>query len=531
MNRRKFNDRFILLLPAALTALFFAFMFLYSGALVDSDDAGELILSRLLSREHSLISRNWFYSTEIRFLNTQLVFAPLFYLFKSWKAVRCVGSVVLLIIYELSAFALGRSAGLDRRSSLILSSLSALPLSGPYFHYVMFGSYYIPHIAISFGVVALIIYFCENGCTLRGKAALAAAALLSFSACVEGPRQILCLAAPLFISALVIREKRLLVSSCLCMLSSGLGYMTNKALAGYYTFSHMEGGFEIAFSFDNLKTVLKSFLTSYGFRTDRSILSPFVICDLAAAAIIILTLLSAVFCLKHKSILSFGEKMISVFYLSAMVIYTAFIALTGYSGSSRYNLQITVYAFPMILVYLNHRSPAEEIPEAVPAGQNIGDKASPETAPRIKIMVSGILIICSAFTYLEYIPDRTPSEHQLMARAVEDSGCSYVYSTFWNGNVITELSDGRIEAHVWPYLLKGSGDASIRDIDSVFPSLQEKIHASEHPEGPVCCIFDTRELEAYIPKQLEGSEIIYRSDEHTVYRVPSYEDLRMLTAN
>ena len=47
---------------------------------LNSDDASELILAKLLSEEKRIMSRNWYYSTEIRFLNTNLVYAPLFWI-------------------------------------------------------------------------------------------------------------------------------------------------------------------------------------------------------------------------------------------------------------------------------------------------------------------------------------------------------------------------------------------------------------------------------------------------------------------
>ena len=37
---------------------------------LDSDDSAEMILSELLSRSGEIVSKNWYYSTEIRVLNT-----------------------------------------------------------------------------------------------------------------------------------------------------------------------------------------------------------------------------------------------------------------------------------------------------------------------------------------------------------------------------------------------------------------------------------------------------------------------------
>ena len=70
-------------------ALFFALCFLSSVYLAyrtseyifDSDASSELVLAELLSRQGSILSSDWFYSTELRVLNTQLVYAPLFHIF------------------------------------------------------------------------------------------------------------------------------------------------------------------------------------------------------------------------------------------------------------------------------------------------------------------------------------------------------------------------------------------------------------------------------------------------------------------
>ncbi|MCR5303538.1 MAG: hypothetical protein K6E33_03170 [Lachnospiraceae bacterium] len=521
---RKISHRIMLLFPAALTAVFFVFMYMYSGSLVDSDDAGELILSELMSREHGIMSVNWYYSTEIRFLNSQVIFAPLFYIFKSWRLVRSVGSTLLVIIYELCAYALGRSSGLSKEKSILLSGLVVLPLSGAYFHYVMFGSYYIPHIAISFGVITLINIYRDRGNVPAGVLSLCGAAFLSFAACVEGPRQILCLVAPLLVSAMILRERRLSFASALCLLLSGAGYLTNKALASVYTFSHFDNSITLSFSLENLKTVIKSYLTSYGFRTDRSLLSPFVICDLAALAIIVLTVISVVRLIKKRREIHPGAQLILTFFLSAICVYTLFICLTGFSNSSRYNMQITIYSLPLILLCLEDIRKGDDISEG-------SDKISPgfiRAGKPLLYSAAALTALCGAMTYAEYIPDRVPAEHILIAKAIEDSGCSYAYSTFWNGNVLTELSDGRIEVHVWPYLIKGGADAGIEDPDSVFPSLQMKAHGTDHPSGPVCCVFDEKEKNSLFAESLKESEIIYHSDSRTVYKLPSYEEMAKL---
>lgn len=116
---------------------------------LDADMASEQLLANLLAQEGSVMSTNWYYSTELRVLNTQLVMAPLFRLFTSWHTVRVVGSVVLILLYLAAWFWFGRSAKL-KYSGLLGAGLLVLPYGALYRQYVLEGLYYIPHIAISF---------------------------------------------------------------------------------------------------------------------------------------------------------------------------------------------------------------------------------------------------------------------------------------------------------------------------------------------------------------------------------------------
>lgn len=75
-----------------LAACFFVIRF--ANNYIDSDMSSELVLARLLADEGSLISKNWFYSTELRVLNTQLVFMPLFLVFDNWHTVRVLGTAL-----------------------------------------------------------------------------------------------------------------------------------------------------------------------------------------------------------------------------------------------------------------------------------------------------------------------------------------------------------------------------------------------------------------------------------------------------
>lgn len=164
---------------------------------LDADMASEQLLANLLAQEGGVMSTNWYYSTELRVLNTQLVMAPLFRLFTSWHTVRVVGSVVLILLYLAAWFWFGRSAKL-KYSGLLGAGLLVLPYGALYRQYVLEGLYYIPHIAISFVVLGCAVRILRGG---RRLAPAAGMVLLSFAAALGGPRQLFILNIPLTVAA------------------------------------------------------------------------------------------------------------------------------------------------------------------------------------------------------------------------------------------------------------------------------------------------------------------------------------------
>ena len=164
---------------------------------LDADMASEQLLANLLAQEGGVMSTSWYYSTELRVLNTQLVMAPLFRLFTSWHTVRVVGSVVLILLYLAAWFWFGRSAKL-KYSGLLGAGLLVLPYGALYRQYVLEGLYYIPHIAISFVVLGCAVRILRGG---RRLAPVAGMVLFSFAAALGGPRQLFILNIPLTVAA------------------------------------------------------------------------------------------------------------------------------------------------------------------------------------------------------------------------------------------------------------------------------------------------------------------------------------------
>lgn len=65
---------------------------------LDSDMASDLMLGNILSKENGILSEQWMYSTELRVLNMQLFYKLIFLFTNNWHVVRCISSVLLLVV-------------------------------------------------------------------------------------------------------------------------------------------------------------------------------------------------------------------------------------------------------------------------------------------------------------------------------------------------------------------------------------------------------------------------------------------------
>ena len=144
-NRRRWNKEdifiFCLLCAVIIVGLFAAWN--SSKNLLDSDASSELILANHLYQSKKFISEDWIYSTELRVLNTQLIYAPLFGLFSDWHLVRFWGIIILQVILSASFWFLSASCRIPKNKRCYGLVLLLLPTSIAYGRTVLYQTYYI----------------------------------------------------------------------------------------------------------------------------------------------------------------------------------------------------------------------------------------------------------------------------------------------------------------------------------------------------------------------------------------------------
>ena len=113
---------------------------------------------------------------------------------------------------------------------------------------------------------------------------------------------------------------------------------------------------------------------------------------------------------------------------------------------------------------------------------------------------------------------RTNAEFASIAAVLEDEQFDSGYATFWNANILTELTDGKID--VW-CLNEFSGSTAKKP--DVFHWLQLSAHDNTLPQGKTFVIWSAEEYQLYSEQSFDyiGREI-YQSDAFVVFEVVNH---------
>lgn len=125
---------------------------------LDADMSSELILAKILSKQNAILTSDWYYSTELRVLNTQLIYAIFFKVFHDWTVIRTASVIVMYLLLLLGIWYFVQQYHC-RECFGVVGALFLLPFSQTYFNIVLSGAYYIPHILISIFSLALIEHY------------------------------------------------------------------------------------------------------------------------------------------------------------------------------------------------------------------------------------------------------------------------------------------------------------------------------------------------------------------------------------
>lgn len=196
----RFDKEWIYLIPTAAWIVAMTLMnYFCASHILNSDISAELVLAKELSDANKLFTTQWFYSTEIRVLYTQIVALFLFKIFHSWNLVRTLTNFVFFAALLWSYLFAVKPMNLKKRSVYLSSLFLFIPYSIQYLYIVHIGNSYIPHFIIVFVCVGLLCRLREK----RGKWNMVFFAAWSFYAGLCGIRFAVVYAIPVVLAAVM----------------------------------------------------------------------------------------------------------------------------------------------------------------------------------------------------------------------------------------------------------------------------------------------------------------------------------------
>ncbi len=486
--------------------------------MLDSDMSSEMILSDILNKEHSVLSKNWIYSTELRFLNTQWLYRAGLLLFPwNWHLARIFSMFLGILLLAFAAWLCFYAAGRPL-AGIWAAAFTIFPGGSWYFWQTLYGGHYLPYILISLFSFAMILISCSRPVlSVKGIVMLLSIVMLGLASGLNGIKQLMVFYAPLTISAAAAflyelhraalsKEKesifglkgfRFLILSLLATVFSFAGYLINTGyLSGLYYFQSFD---EQRISQGSFIDFLKQFILCYGFADDKLLVSGQGIAAMCGVTFGLLVILSGIRLLFRYKRLGFEERIVAAVSLFS-IIFCAFIF--SYVGGEIQYFQ-PVLPFGIFLVVLELETEEFAMKKSSFAALNI----------------AGIVLLAASLGTV-YNEEHEPFHNyraQPQLNTVVKWLCAQGYedgvSLFWTSNIVTDLSDGQID--MWTL------NPMDEDI-SWYRWLQRYDHMDSFPQGRYFFLFCNNEAESepvnflFLQKHPELVPI-YQDDFYTVY--------------
>lgn len=464
-----------------------------SYTLLDSDASSNLVLAAKLAREGGILSSTFIYSTELHVVHSQLIHSLLFRFCSDWSLVRFLGAVIMQALMLGAYGYLARQARMPFNAFCVTAAVMLLPFSVPYGRIVLYHNYYIPYITLDLWMIGLFLSATRRIETARQEGfrsilgwALPSVLLgpVAFAAGLSGVRHLMICAAPLLVSALLCalgEEKAedanpgsrlgeawpsLLVALGMTLCCT-LGYLVNtRVLANRYTFTNYSNQTLSLVSVNGLEAIFRGFLTAIGYQESLPLFSLHGLLAVGNVVAVMIALILGCHTLRHTR--DRAARFLQVFMLVNLLVITcvfAFLSNTEFTYELYY-LPVLFWIVPA-LGKAELRSPEDASPSAAltrPA-RMLGAGSPPLSVHGLAAMLACALLISSGVYYSCFFrnPDQYASEvdysgllapitHdpftvqglQPVADYLKTEGYTLCYAAYWDGAVVTELTDGQV---------------------------------------------------------------------------------------
>lgn len=495
----------------------------YTVYTLDADASSELVLAKhLADAGGGILSKNWYYSTEIRLLSEQLPFELMFFFTENWHIVRLGGTLILTALFLISLYYFCRETD-SKQHFPLLAAIMLLPLSRTYFDFFLKFTYYTQYVVIGFVVIAAGIQF-ATGEGRKKYLAASLATLLSLAAGMLGFRLLLTLYIPLVLAVLLFLwlnkapplSKKLLAGTGVLTGAALIGCVINQAvLVKQYTFHDYTTLSFNGFSLRGVEKTLGGLLNLLGYRAGEPVFSQALLPSALSGLLLLLCFYCAGYILCHRDKFSAAQQIAAYYYIFAVLVLCLLYCLTDMQYMSYHSIQAAVHGLPLIFICLGNRELYGK------AGRGI------------LLGLTCFALVCGALQYNDMRKEDKTRALREAAQFLAESDYTEGYASFWIGNLATELSNGAVDMWVWNDI----GLAELEDPNEIVPWLQSKAHDDPPAAGKVFILLTANEA-YYCPftQNFTEDNVIFRTanyepgaiDEYIIYGFDSYDEMRKL---
>lgn len=533
----KFEKKYIF--PIFFAVLGFAYdMFYqlrYGISMLNSDMSSEMLLSDILNKSHAIISKDWFYSTELHVFETQWVLRIGLLIFPdNWHYARTFSVAVSLLFLAACIILMAKVCNLTYQG-LWITAFTMWPYSYWQRFLVTYGIHYIPYTVYTILTVMCVVKLYRLNYSEHRKLKICLfvfLAFLGFSSGLNGIRQFMVCAAPILLSGLVMlfvkdENGRMLSKDSIkvfwiCVFAFAtnvLGYLTNMVfLSKIYAFTsqddHVWGGGTGSW----IKSI-RWFYEQFGYCQDWQMgINDFQnvplfsfngIAVLCGYGIGVLLLIATIYLIFRFKKLVFLEQLLVAMCLS-MLFVIGFVTTYFYSITCQYWTQTLPFGFLLGVLALKN------IPDDF--CRDITEKINPiwKNRESVVCLVVAVLIMISSKGVTGSYGEAPNPEYvkygltDVVAWVETNTDYNTGVSEFWTGNIVTEISNGKIEMYTVTDGYKPN---------EIYCWLQKQSHLEDYKNLNHYFILCEYDKDRFVEAPVDGSEIIYMDDNYIVYGV------------
>ncbi|MCR4691182.1 MAG: hypothetical protein K5739_07555 [Lachnospiraceae bacterium] len=430
------------LLPAALVILTILALAVYTlfflNHLMHSDMAAEVNLSHFLAQRGELISKEWFYSTEIRILYSQLIMTPLFHIFSDYHTVKVISVFLFLAFLLLSYAHLARRFSFSKQTVWLVLLFLMAPWSNEYLDMMFLGNFYTSQTILMFVMLAFFMKEEKEGEENKSQkakiASPAAFCILSLLMGLSGLRYLACLFGPLILAKLLwvyLKGKNPGFVKEILMTGFALaGFLIHKLyLAKNFSFDATSEVVFVPLSEvpERLLTAFRLMLELFGYREGLPMMSPLGLVNVVKCAFFCCFVYMIVAAFKEREQLSEKERLFLYYFLFLFLINLYMLVFTGVLLQYRYWIPVFIVGIFIVGMYLEKHVFAVSLQK--PA------------------LILALSLAAASSLYGELWQDvkfDDCAKREGYMAFLEKEGYTFGYATFWNGPVTEYLSNGRI---------------------------------------------------------------------------------------